>query len=74
MGEEWPMNPKTTLPVLGLAVVLGLISTARAEAITCSGPTFDGARAGADAVFRGIIVDQRFTVTRRGLFLFPTIE
>jgi hypothetical protein len=68
------MNPKTILPVLGLAVVLGLIPTARAEAITCVGPTFDGARAGADAVFRGTIVDQRFTVTRRGLFLFPTIE
>jgi hypothetical protein len=68
------MNPKTILSMLGLAVVLGLISTARAEANSCSGPTFDAARAGADAVFRGTIVDQRFTVTQRGLFLFPTIE
>lgn len=68
------MNPKTILPVLAFAVMLGLISTARAEAMTCVGPTLDEARAGADAVFRGTIVDQRFTVTRRGLFLFPTIE
>ena len=67
------MNRRAVLSVAGLVVVLELASASRAEADHCTGISPTAGKAYPGDVFLGTIVNQRFTLTRKGPLVFPTI-